>query len=387
MKKKVFLILLTYMCAMQVVNAQKLHKIIFAATDDRRIGSSVKVDNDRACDEIDAIAGYIGYEVVDYVYNGSKCTKQNLMAVLNGLNCSSQDIVFFYYSGHGAHAKAGLEDKFPQMCMNNPAVQSLFVPVRQVEEIIRGKNPRLRIIITDCCNDIDESGIVSVKSFFDGKKGATIVKANTADNYKRLFVNTKGKIMATSSKLGQTSGCAVDKEGHDLGGYYSLFFWDVLVKYCEEGTAPTWKDVINTTKTAVAKVTQQKQIPYDVLDVSGETGSVSNSGIVSPTPSPSPIPTNATTSNLSQALAQLVSYDTDTRIAKISNILQNCFHGGGTVVTVGRNLKTVVDYEPADKFLRRIAMSPNILRINVIKEETDQNGKPYVTVHEMRKGY
>lgn len=387
MKKKVFLMLLAYVCAMQFGNAQKLHKIIFAATDDKNIGSSVKVDNDRACDEIDAIAGYIGYEVVDYVYNGSKCTKQNLMAVLNGLNCGSQDIVFFYYSGHGAHAGAGLEDKFPQMCMNNPAVQSLFVPVRQVEEIIRGKNPRLRIIITDCCNDIDESGTISVKSFLDGKKGATVVKVNIADNYKRLFVNTRGKIMATSSKLGQTSGCARDREGHDLGGFYSLAFWNVLVKYCEERTAPTWKNIINTIKAKVAEDTHQEQIPYDVLDISGDTNPISNPGTVPPTPSPSPTPTNATTSNLSQALAQFISYDTNTRIAKISSILQNCFHSGGMVVTVGRNLKTVVDYESADKFLRRIATSPNILRLNVIKEETDQNGKPYVTVHEMRKGY
>ena len=387
MKKKVFLLCLTCVFGMQFVNAQKLHKIIFAATDDKRIGSSVKVDNNRACEEIDAIAGYIGYEVIDYVKNGRDCTKQNLMNVLNGLNCSPQDIVFFYYSGHGAHANAGLEDKFPQMCMNNPAVQSLFVPVRQVEDIIRSKNPRLRIIITDCCNDIDESGIVSVKSFLEEKKGATVVKANVADNYKRLFVNTRGKVMATSSKLGQTSGCAVDKEGHDLGGYYSLFFWSVLAKYCEEGTAPKWEDIINTTKSAVAQATHQKQIPYDALDISGESGSISNPGTVPSAPMPSHTPTNATTSNLSQALAKFITYDTDTRLSKISSILHSCFRGGGTVVTVGRNLRTVVDYESAETFLRRIAIASNILRINIIKEETDQNGRPYVTVHEMRKGY
>lgn len=386
MKRIVFIAIMACVCACQLVNAQRLHKIIFAATDDKRIGSSVKVDNDRANDEIDAIAGYIGYEVVDYVYNGSKCTKQNLLTVLNGLNCSPQDIVFFYYSGHGAHANAGLEDKFPQMCMNNPAVQSLFVPVRQVEEIIRSKNPRLRVIITDCCNDIDESGTVSVKSFLDGKRGATVVKGDVADNYRRLFVNARGKVMATSSQLGQTSGCAVDREGNDLGGYYSLFFWSVLVKYCEEGTSPTWKDIIATIKSAVSEVTNRKQIPYDALDVTGE-GSGSTPGTVPSTPTPTSTPINATTSNLSQALAQLLTYDTDTRLSKISSILQNCFRGAGTVVTVGRNLKTVVEYESAEKFLRRIATNKNILRINVIKEETDQNGKPYVTVHEMRKGY
>lgn len=371
-------------CAMQCANAQKLHKIIFAATDDRNIGPSVRVDNDRASNEIDAIAGYIGYEVVEYVYNGSRCTKQNLMSVLNGLNCSSQDIVFFYYSGHGVHPDGAREDKFPQMCLNTN-IESLFVPVRQVEEIIRSKGPRLRVIITDCCNNVNSS--VTIKSLMDGGKGATIVEGDVADNYRRLFVNARGKVMATSSKLEQTSGCAYYQDGSDAGGIYSCFFWDVLLKYCEQTKAPTWKAIINTTKNEVSKFTKQEQIPDDALDVTGDNGSVTNPGTVPPAPTPSPAPVNATTSDLAQALAQLLTYDTDTRLAKISTILQNCFHGGGTVVTVGKNLKTVVDYETASTFLRRIATNKNILRINVIKEETDQNGRPYVTVHEMRRGY
>lgn len=383
MKRKLFLALTVCVCTMQFANAQKLHKIIFAATDDRKIGSSVKVDNDRASDEIDAIAGYIGYEVVDYVYNGSRCTKQNLLTVLNGLNCSSQDIVFFYYSGHGVHAAGGYEDKFPQMCLNSN-IPSMFVPARQVEEIIRSKNPRLRIVITDCCNDINSA--VTVKSLMDGSKGVSLVKGNVADNYRRLFVNAKGKVMATSSKIEQTSGCAYFQDGSDAGGIYSCFFWDVLLKYCEETTAPTWNTIINTTKSEVAKFTKQEQIPDDALDVSGDSGNVTNPGTVPSAPTPSPTPTNATTSSLSQALAQLLSMqNVDSRLAYRNQILQNCFRGNGIVVTVGRNLTTVVDYETASDFLRRIAINKNILRINVIKEETDTNGNPYVTVHEMRK--
>lgn len=385
MKTKVFFVLIAYFCVMLFANAQKMHKIIFTATDDRRIGSSVKVDNDRANDEIDAIAGYIGYEVVDYVYNGNRCTKQNLLTVLNGLRCSPQDIVFFYYSGHGVHPNGGMEDRFPQMCLNTN-IESLYVPVRQVEEIIRSKGPRLRIIITDCCNNVNSS--VTIKSQMDGGKGATIVKGNIADNYRRLFVNAHGKIMATSSKLGQTSGCAYYQDGSDAGGIYSSFFWNVLLKYCEETTLPTWNNIINTTKSEVAKFTKQEQIPDGVLDVIGDAGSVSNAGSVPSPPVPSNTPSNATTSSLSQALSLLLATnDTDMRLSCVNNILQSHFNGGGTIVTVGRNLKTVVEYETAVTFLRRIATNKNVLRINIIKEETDINGRPYITVHEMRKGY
>ncbi len=385
MKKKAFTIIMACVCMMQFASAQKLHKIIFAATDDKRIGSSVKVDNDNAINEIDAIAGYIGYEVVDYVYNGSRCTKENLLTVLNGLNCSSQDIVFFYYSGHGVHPDGALEDKFPQMCLNTN-IESMFVPVRQVEDILKTKPQKLRIIITDCCNNKNSS--VTVKNIMDGGKGATIVKGSVADNYRRLFVNARGKVMATSSEVGQTSGCAYFQDGSDAGGIYSFFFWGLLQKYCEETTAPTWATIINSVKLEVAKFTKQEQKPDDSLEVSGEEGgSASGGGTVPSPPIPTPTPENATTSPLSQALAQLLTYDMDTRIARINSILQSCFKGGGTVVTVGRNLKTVVDYESAEKFLRRLTTNLNILRINVIKEEMDKNGKPYVTVHEMRKGY
>ena len=383
MRKRIYLAILACACLMQVASAQKLHKIIFANTDDRKIGSSVKVDNDRAIEEIDVIAGYIGYEVVDYVYNSNRCTKQNLLSVLNGLSCSPQDIVFFYYSGHGVHPNGAMQDKFPQMCMNTN-IESLFVPVRQVEEILSRKAPRLRIIITDCCNDINSA--VTVKSIMDGSRGATIMKGSVADNYRRLFVNAHGRVMATSSKIGQTSGCAMNQDGSDAGGIYSCIFWDVLLKYCEETNAPTWNAVIGTTRSEVAKFTHQEQMPDDALDVTGEGGS--GSGVVPPAPAPTPNPANATTSNLSQALAQLLSMPSvDARLAYTKTILQNCFRGNGIVVTVGRNLKTVVDYETADKFLRRIAMNQNIVRINVIKEETDGSGKPYITVHEMRKGY
>lgn len=222
----------------------------------------------------------------------------------------------------------------------------------------------------------------------DGGKGATIVKGNIADNYRRLFVNAHGKIMATSSKLGQTSGCAYYQDGSDAGGIYSSFFWNVLLKYCEETTLPTWNNIINTTKSEVAKFTKQEQIPDGVLDVIGDAGSVSNAGSVPSPPVPSNTPSNATTSSLSQALSLLLATnDTDMRLSCVNNILQSHFNGGGTIVTVGRNLKTVVEYETAVTFLRRIATNKNVLRINIIKEETDINGRPYITVHEMRKGY
>lgn len=387
MKRKLFLALIACVCTIQFANAQKLHKIIFCATDDRGIGESVKVDNDRSNDEIDAIAGYIGYEVVDYVYNGGKCTKQNLLTVLNGLNCSSQDIVFFYYSGHGVHPDGAKEDKFPQMCLNTN-IESMFVPARQVEEIIRSKGPRLRFIITDCCNNINSA--VSIKSAISYSKGVTIAKGNVADNYRRLFVNSRGKVMTTGSKLGQVSWCAKYPDGSEAGGLYSAIFWEVLQKCCEEDSSPTWAKVVNTTKTLVGEYSRknnpEEQNPDDALEVTGDGGAVSNPGSVPPPPTPSPTPTNATTSSLSQALAQLLSMqNVDSRLAYRNSILQNCFRGNGTVVTVGRNLTTVVDYETASDFLRRIAINKNILRINVIKEETDVNGNPYVTVHEMRK--
>lgn len=361
--------------------AQKFHQIIFCNTIDSKIGATCAVDEQRVVNEIGSIAESIGYEPVLYIYGGEKCTKENLMSVLNSLNCSANDVVLFYYSGHGIHASGNMEDKFPQMCLKySYSEQANFVPVKVANEIITRKNPRLSIIMSDCCNDIDTYGGVSVKSNIQSR-GINIVKRNSIDNYRRLFVNSKGNIVATGCKLGQQSGCTM---ADNIGGFFTFFFCEELANLCENSSNVTWENLLSEVKKTVARETRNEQEPYYVNNTNGGGGSGGNTNVI-PAP-PSPLPANATTSSFSRAVAELLStQDLTTRANMVSRIMQKCFNNKtATIITLGRNLKTVVDYEQARDYLTRLAANKKIIGINVLKDETDQNGKRFITVTEVR---
>ena len=88
--------------------------------------------------------------------------------------------------------------------------------------------------------------------------------------------------------------------------------------------------------------------------------------------------------DLSQDLAKLLdkSVDRNTRLMLVPAILSKHFAAGAKVLTLGRDMSTVVDYEDAEVFLRRIAMSPYISQINVVEQESGKNR--VVRVHEVR---
>lgn len=383
MKRRLSILFILVVNAILTATGQKIHNIMFCDTNDRKIGPSVEVDNDRALEEISDIAGYIGYQVVEYVYNGNKCTKQNLINVLNSLNSGPKDIIIFYYSGHGTHAPGQTDDKFPQLLLNSRN-QNDFVPARQVNEILSKKPHQLRLIFTDCCNNMVNG--VSPKSSLSEANSFTSVKSRDVINYKKLFTQQKGMIMVTGCKLGQTS-LGLDEDG----GLFSIALWDAIYKECSDGNNPTWQNILrNTTKETMImanKFQGHQQEPYFVANV-GDLGAVPPPSPAVTPPTPAPTPSLATNSSLSMDIATLLSQQTGEARTNIMNqMLRNRFSNGGYFVTLGRDLKTVVDYEEADVFLRRLVSSRNIIKINIIKEEKASDGKPYITVTEMRKGY
>lgn len=363
------------------MDAQKLHKIIFGHTTDSRIGEMVVIDMEKATNEIDEIGVNLNYEIVPYIYVGDECSKENLEKVLSSLSVASNDVVVFYYSGHGGHAQGGQNDPWPQMCLNKPQFQEYYYPLRKVIETITAKNPHFALILSDCCNNIDETGTVTVKSVLKGAKESTTIDDNTRKNYVDLFTQYKGVLPMTSSKLTQTSGGnAVD------GSFFTTNFFDALYE-AVSGTSPTWKTITdNAIKNTVATTTDRQEPACDLSNVQylGGGGSVTPIGTTVTTTTP---PAEATTSQLEQALSNLLANsNVESRLSSISSILQQCFANTDVyVMTVGRNLTTVVDTESATTFLRRIAQDRKMKKINIIKESKDSNGKcTYLKVHEVK---
>ena len=369
--------------AMSAINvqAQKFYGLIFCNTIDAKIGATCAIDESRMISEMGSIAESMGYEWVERVHHGSDCSKEALMSELNNLNPGNRDVVLFYYSGHGVHSNAWSDDKFPQMCLkySDARDQSKFVPVRVVQENLRNKKQHLAIILSDCCNNIDESGIVTPKGM---SRGIQLIKRSTEDNYRHLFVESDGMVVATGCKLGQTSGCIEEIGGEKIGGIFTYVFCDQLAELCENSGKATWGKLLSNVKNSVASVTRNEQEPYYLNTISQEGGGSSGGGSITPTP----VPPSGNFSTFQEALENLLrTSDITTRRNLIPRIKQRCFGGKtATIITVGRNLTTIVDYEDLDAYLTRLADNKKIIRIAVLKDQTDGQGKRFITVTETR---
>lgn len=368
------------LCAISIsvasTSAQKIHAISFCNTTDEKIGESCLVDHERFVNEVDVISAYINYDVEWYSNIGDKCSKENLEAVLENLNCTNKDVVLFYYSGHGVHAK-GDQSAWPQMCLKyNAYEEEKFVPVRVVDEALTKKNPRLRIILTDCCNNVADW--VSVKGILAMEAGSSEYSQENVKNYRKLFIEQGGSIIATGSKKGQYSYCT------SKGGYFSIAFWDQVFLAGKGKIEQNWNTVLSEMKKTVLEGTDNEQEPYYSANVYATGSAVqppdndnTNGGAV----------ISVSSSDFSSRLSVLLDSNVkvESRLSCIPSIISDFFTTDAMIATVGRNGETIVEMETVQAFLKRLCLSSYIKQINVIDEKYSNGGKrSYVKVHEIR---
>lgn len=378
--KKVLLLAITAM-TMMVGNlkAQTFHVISFCNTLDPNIGC--EVDRDRIVQEAGGIGALLGYEVRFYCGEGEDCSKENLMNTVNSLNCGKDDIVFFYYSGHGIRSSQD-NSEFPQMCLKYQAYdQDKFVAVYTVVEKLQTKGAHFTLVMTDCCNN--PVSMVSPKTLMSKDGGVMDDNTTVARNLRKLFVETQGMVIVTSSKKGQTS-----LGGKRNGGLFTdQFFGNSLYEAAKGKIPATWNDVLQNTyglvKNLAAQVDNHLQEPYFEINTNNAP---SSSPDVTPNTHVSPVV--AVDSNFANELATLLdaSHSEDWRLNQANYLANKYFTSDAKVATVGRNGTTIIEYESARDFLCRIAVSKLISKMNVIKETTDSSGKRnYIKVQEIRK--
>lgn len=362
------------------MQAQKLHVVVFCDTNDEKIGENKESERKITMNEMQSIACCLeefGYDSEFTECYGNNCNKSNLMKVINNLAIGTDDVVFFYYGGHGTHALDNENDKFPQMCLGED-YQDNFVPVTLVKNTIMKKNPRLSVILTGCCNK--EQRGVTVKSVVAESENYTKETELDKNAFKKLFLESTGSVVMTSSKVGQYSYSGKE------GGIFCLTFW-IAMEYVGKGElTPDWNTICEAVKQNVAQIPintkggiVHQEPYYEVATGRGCSPIINTNRATNRTTT-----VNNSQSSLANELNKLLDKNLtmDSRLQMIQGILSNHFSYGAKVRTLGRDMTTVVDYEDAEIFLRRITMSPFIKQINIVEENGGQN--TILTVHELR---
>lgn len=387
-KKFIVFILLGFTLILPT-NSQTLHAIIFANTKcpgeepgSMGIGPSVTCDYQRMKIEFETMASFLNYKKDFQWYEGSPnhFCRTNLESALNNLSCGKDDIVIFYYSGHGGRSPKETQDPFPWMQLvvdpyRTPWNASQYYSLSQVLKRIEAKQPRLSIVLGDLCNSL--SNAIPQKDVPE-MKGATKISKAPCDFYKDLFLKVKGSIISSSSKPGETSAAFSD------GGAFTICFTEALQIMVSNNMEPDWETLLEGTKMRTSKVTQGKQNPI----YEARLQKVSDIPSTSEQPSVSPQPTSEER-EIANYLTAIGNSNTaiKERINLVYQTLNLFFTSPqAKVEVVGRDGKTIVATKYASAYLNNLSIARNLVKVINVDQTEGNNGKlTYLKVHEMYK--
>jgi hypothetical protein len=229
----------------------KIHFVLVANTDDPRIGSSVKKDVTNIYSEMKDVSVFLNLPLNYVEISGAKFGKAGIETALNNLKPGPNDIVVFYYSGHGYSNDQQLSQPYPQFDLRQSRFDDITVATLNVSDVynsIKAKNARLNLIISDCCN----SSLGTLKP--EGKSFALTTKSLLSWNKSfcyNLFMNSKGSILATAAKKGQYA-----YGNNDVGGYFTSNLITAMEKYLSkfQSATPSWDKIIAEAQTTTVSL-------------------------------------------------------------------------------------------------------------------------------------
>ena len=154
-------------------------------------------------------------------------------------NVQPQDVIIFYYSGHGFRTKT-----------NSTVWPSIYFPHKEewldMYQLIKefsAKPASLYIIIADCCNNF-----VKIKSplnscQFSKKNEMFKITQKTSSSYKKLLLENYGLIIASGAIPGKISWAT------DKGSIFTNAFIDNIHSELEK-SEPQWERIFTRTMTS-----------------------------------------------------------------------------------------------------------------------------------------
>lgn len=232
----------------------KLILVIVANTIDPEIGKGCREDIKSIRHMFQKLSHHMKFNFLELVVMEADYSKKNVQDAIDALTPGSNDIVVFYYSGHGFSYKKEKEKRFPQVDLrSHPASNKIAVinenthNLMEVFEMVKSKGARLNIVIGDCCN----STIKFKRNFKGGDDKLRLTKRRPVIINKKmcetLFCDYTASILVAAADKGQF---AVSDE--KLGSLFTFNFTNnlkiLMNKAVDEQNGLPWNKLLQETQ-------------------------------------------------------------------------------------------------------------------------------------------
>ena len=202
------LVLCSCMLLTSSVEAQQVHALLVIMDADGSIGHSVKIDGDNIRALLQNHVDDIYKTRVKTLYSSAgEATVSNIQREIRALRPGPDDVVLFYFSGHGGMVSQ--TDRRTYLSVTDDANMNKHTTLlrEDVEAAVTAHNCRLHLVITDCCSSYPpDRGARNYVTF------ATVQK-KTNRVIRNLFGEHKGLFHVNGATEGQYGWCLKNRGG------------------------------------------------------------------------------------------------------------------------------------------------------------------------------
>jgi len=229
--------------------------LIFVADTNDGLGASMREDMNDVTNMLRKASKELGIKFNAIKIYGDNFDKSNVVNAINNLNVSKNDIIIFYYSGHGINNTSSY-NKFPMMQLDGPDYG-----LEQVHNFLKRKEVRLTITIGDMCNSLPRKRSSKSETEIPFKSGYFF----DTDKLRKLFVESRGDLISTSSKRGESSFCMRNSNGSLGNGYFTYAFINAFTKETSKinNTNGDWGSMFRKAYSEAARLSEKKHKQSD----------------------------------------------------------------------------------------------------------------------------
>lgn len=328
-----------------------------------------------------------GYKSDVQDYYDTRTSPENCKAAVSNLKCESEDIVMFYYIGHGGRPKNDDPQKYPYPQMYLAQGEgSNAIPLDWVHEQLKSKGARLTVTIGMCCN-VNDPNIVSKHNYSFGLTANYNSSAYVADvsveSIQKLFLENKGDLIATSASPTESSYAGLMVEGFGGIDDYTAIFIDIFGQMADNGDLQ-WdsffdnvnRNVVNVNKELILRgMRGGTQSPFHKSNIVSASAPAEQKREEPKEKVEEPADSQEEEDN-GNTLCEYFDYvidrnlELDKRI-KVAEVLKSIFTTGAKIKVLGQDVDLVIDKESVDDYFSRISTADKLLKVVPVSASND----------------